>query len=116
MIGTAAARTFSRNSPTIGVSLEQVDLGSSHRAFRSRTKRAVVLPSRLTGLGSGRFGPSCAEASKTSSVAKTKARADLAIMTFSSLRQLFLAQLKSRNNAKKFQPGLDSFVAQTLRD
>src|SRR5438093_2495924 len=102
MIGTAAARTFSRNSPTPGVSLEQIDLGSSQQTFRSRTKTALVLPSKMTGLGSDRFGPSCAETPKTGSVAKTKARANLAIIAFPSLRQLFLAHLKSRNNTKRF--------------
>src|SRR5690348_11856872 len=60
MIGTAAARALSRNSPKGAVILLHTCFGSSQRAFMSSTRIAVLLLSRVTGLGSGRLGPSSA--------------------------------------------------------
>src|SRR5262245_19651511 len=76
MIGTAAALALSRKSPKGAVILEQTCLGSSQRALRSSTNMAVLLPSRVSGFGSGRFGPSCAQAPAADSVRHSKNRAD----------------------------------------
>src|ERR1051325_5949567 len=76
MIGTAAPRAVSRNSPTAGAILEQTCLGSSHRAFMSRTRTAVVLASSVSGFGSGRWGPCCANTGATTTSAAKRANAD----------------------------------------
>ena len=67
MIGTEAALAFSRNSPMAGMSLDQICLGSWQRLLRSRTRRAVLLPSSVKGFGSGLFGPSCYQDMEASS-------------------------------------------------
>src|SRR5262245_51830371 len=76
MIDTAAALALSRKSPKGAVILEQTCLGSSQRALRSSTNMAVLLLSRVKGFGSGRFGPSCAQALAAESVTQSKNRAD----------------------------------------
>src|SRR5437773_6922714 len=84
MIGTAAALALSRKSPSGAVILEQTCLGSSQRALRSSTNIAVLLLSRVSGFGSGRFGPSCAQAPAADSVTQRKRRADrIAMLIFS---------------------------------
>src|SRR5499427_9591972 len=60
MMGTPAALAWSKNSPNGAAIFEQTCLGSSQRAFISRTNIAVVLLSKVRGFASGRFGPSCA--------------------------------------------------------
>src|SRR5262249_61247170 len=80
MIGTAAALALSRKSPKGAVILEQTCLRSSQRALRSRTNIAVLLPSRVSGFGSGRFGPSCAQAPAADRVSQSKNRAGRSAM------------------------------------
>src|SRR5262245_53936009 len=87
MIGTPAALALSRKSPSGAVILEQTCLGSSQRALRSSTKMAVLLLSRASGFGSGRFGPSCAPAPAADSAIHKQSRADrMAMVRFSFLR------------------------------
>src|SRR5437762_3991230 len=94
MIGTAAALALSRKSPSGAVIFEQTCLGSSQRALRSSTNIAVLLLSRASGFGSGRFGPSCAQAPAADSVMKRKRRADritMLIFSFQYARKRFPA-------------------------
>src|SRR5262245_44941664 len=81
MIGTAAALALSRKSPSGAVIFEQTCLGSSQRALRSSTKIAVLLLSSVIGFGSGRFGPSCAQAPAAESMTQNKSRANRIFMT-----------------------------------
>src|SRR5215472_17159337 len=76
MIGTAAALALFRKSPKGAVVLEQTCLGSSQRALRSSTNMAVLLPSRVSGFGSGRVGPSCARIPTADTTTQEKIRAN----------------------------------------
>src|SRR6266481_1237947 len=99
-MGTPAVLAFSRKSPKGAVILEQTCFGSSQRAFRSRTNRAVVLLSRVMGFASGRFGPSCAEIAETNSVGNNIAKADLKIIFPSSLQRCFEARSYTNHLSK----------------
>src|SRR6266545_7072332 len=103
MIGTAAALTLSRKSPSGAVILEQTCLGSSQRALRSSTNTAVLLLSRVSGFASGRFGPSCAQAPAVDAVTQRKSRAGriaMSIFSFQQDRVDLLTQRQATDNAR----------------
>src|SRR5882724_2241267 len=105
MIGTAAALALSRKSPSGAVILEQTCLGSSQRALRSSTSIAVLLLSRVSGFGSGRFGPSCAQVPMADSVTQRKNRADrigMLIFSFQCTRKVISGIGTRRPNRRSF--------------
>src|SRR5882724_740226 len=105
MIGTPAALALSRKSPSGAVILEQTCLGSSQRALRSSTKIAVLLLSRVSGFGSGRFGPSCAQALAANSVTQRKSKADriaMLVISFQCARKVISALGKRQSNRRSF--------------
>src|SRR5512132_275578 len=105
MIGTAAVLALSRKSPSGAVILEQTCLGSSQRALRSSTSRAVLLLSRVSGFGSGRFGPSCAQVLMADSATQRKNRADriaMLVISFQCARKVISALGKRQSNRRSF--------------
>src|SRR5882672_1561941 len=105
MIGTAADLALSRKSPNGAVIFEQICLGSSQRALRSSTNIAVLLLSRVSGFGSGRFGPSCAQAPAADSVTQRKSRADriaMLIFSFQCARKVISSVGKGQSNRRSF--------------
>src|SRR4029434_1101778 len=105
MIGTAADLALSRKSPNGAVIFEQTCLGSSQRVLRSSTKIAVLLLSRVSGFGSGRFGPSCAQALAADSVTQRKSKADrihMLVISFQCARKVIPALGKRQSNRRSF--------------